>query len=104
MLGNSFWLLSTLSINVTHSSSVCVGTEPPVTGQPMVFLRAADLFKDRLEASRGSLKGSIGFFKGIYRVSGLLRGSGDLVSRVISKVTIVISTYNPNYGTYNPTY
>ena len=26
----------------------------------------------------------------------LLGGSGDLVSRVISKVTILISTYNPN--------
>ena len=34
----------------------------------------------------------------------VLRGSGDLVSRVITKVTIVISTYNLNWGTYNPTY
>ena len=34
----------------------------------------------------------------------LLGGSGDLVSRVITKVTIVISTYNLNWGTYNPTY
>ena len=35
---------------------------------------------------------------------GLLRGPGDLVSRVISKVTILISTYNLKQGTYNPTY
>ena len=34
----------------------------------------------------------------------LIGGSWDLVSRVVSKVTIVISTYNPNSGTYNPTY
>ena len=39
----------------------------------------------------------------------LLQGSGDLVSRVISKVTILISTYNPNKGNrnkgrYNPNY
>ena len=33
---------------------------------------------------------------------GLLRGSGDLVSRAISKVTIVMSVYNPMYCTYNP--
>ena len=36
--------------------------------------------------------------------SPILGGSGDLVSRVITKVTIVISTYNLNWGTYNPTY
>ena len=34
----------------------------------------------------------------------ILRGSWDLVSRVISKVTIVISTWNLNQGTHNPTY
>ena len=34
-----------------------------------------------------------------------LKGSGDLVSRVISnKVTIVISTYSLDSGTYNPTH
>ena len=31
-----------------------------------------------------------------------LRGSGDLVIRVMGKVTIGISTYNLNQGTYNP--
>ena len=34
----------------------------------------------------------------------ILGGSWDLVSRVISKVTIVLSTYNLNYDTYTPTY
>ena len=34
----------------------------------------------------------------------LLKGSWDLVIGVISKVTTVIITYNPNSGTYNPTY
>ena len=35
---------------------------------------------------------------------GLLKGSWDLVTRVINKVTILIITYNPNQGTYNLTY
>ena len=30
------------------------------------------------------------------RVSGVLKGSWDLVTRIINKVTILISTYNPN--------
>ena len=34
----------------------------------------------------------------------LLRGSWDLVHRVISKVTIVILTYSLILGTHNPTY
>ena len=34
----------------------------------------------------------------------ILRGSGDLVSRVLSNVAIVMSIYNSNRGTYNPTY
>ena len=34
----------------------------------------------------------------------ILQGSGDLASRVISKETRVIPTYNPNSGTCNPTY
>ena len=33
-----------------------------------------------------------------------LKGSWDLVTRVINKVTILIITYNPNWGTYNLTY
>ena len=35
---------------------------------------------------------------------GVLKGSWDLVTRLITKVTVVISTYNPNYGTSNLTY
>ena len=31
-------------------------------------------------------------------VEGLLGGSWDLVTRVISKVTVLITTYNPNYS------
>ena len=34
----------------------------------------------------------------------ILKGSWDLVTRVITKVTILIITYNPNQGTYNLTY
>ena len=30
-----------------------------------------------------------------FRVEGLLKGSWDLVTRVINKVTILIITYNP---------
>ena len=32
---------------------------------------------------------------------GVVRGSWDLVTRVISKVTIFITTYSPNSGTCN---
>ena len=35
--------------------------------------------------------------------STLLGGSGDLVTRVINRATILIITYHPNYGTYNLT-
>ena len=34
----------------------------------------------------------------------LLEGRGDLVSRVISKLTIHICAYSPNFGTYNLAY
>ena len=34
----------------------------------------------------------------------VLGGSWDLVTRVIYKITILISTYNPNKGTYDCTY
>ena len=34
----------------------------------------------------------------------VLKGSWDLVTRVIIRVTILITTYNPNQGTYNLTY
>ena len=43
-------------------------------------------------------------FEFAFRSSRLLEGSWDLVTRVIIKVTILIITYNPNYGTYNLTY
>ena len=35
---------------------------------------------------------------------GFLKGSWDLVTRLILEVTILIITYSPNYGTYNLTY
>ena len=45
-------------------------------------------------ALQGSLKGSV---KGPIRgLLGLLKGSRDLVTKVISKVAMLISTYNPN--------
>ena len=34
----------------------------------------------------------------------LLKGSWDLVARVVNRVTLLIITYNPNKGTYNLTY
>ena len=34
----------------------------------------------------------------------ILKGSGDLVARVINRVTILIITYNPDLSTYNCTY
>ena len=34
----------------------------------------------------------------------LLKGSLDLVTRVVNRVTLLIITYNPNKGTYNLTY
>ena len=39
-----------------------------------------------------------------FRVDGILRGSWDLVSRVISTLIKVTSRYNYSYPTYNPTY
>ena len=43
-------------------------------------------------------------YKGSRRGLGLLKGSWDLVTRVMIKVAILIVTYNPNKGTYNFTY
>ena len=34
----------------------------------------------------------------------LLKGSRDLVTKVIIRVTILITAYNPSYGTYNLSY
>ena len=34
----------------------------------------------------------------------ILKGSWDLVTKVINRVTLLIITYNPNKGTYNLTY
>ena len=34
----------------------------------------------------------------------ILKGSWDLVTRVIIRVAILTITYNPNYGTSNLTY
>ena len=59
-------------------------------------------------ATRVALKGS---FKGSRRAT--IKGSmwvlrvfrsWDLVTRVISRVTLLLTTYNPNSGTYNLTY
>ena len=47
---------------------------------------------------RVPLKGSI------RDLGSVLKGSWDLATRAISKVTILITTYNPNQGTYNLTY
>ena len=44
-----------------------------------------------LATVRGSLKGSV--LKGLYGGLGCLK---DLVTRGVNKVTILISTYNPN--------
>ena len=38
---------------------------------------------------------------GSIRGLGFLKGSWDLVTRLILEVTILIITYSPNYGTYN---
>ena len=69
-----------------------------------LILRLLLLSKNR---QRGSIRvrtlsfgllglGMRGLAKAFGAGRGLLRGSWDLVSRVISKATIVISTYNPN--------
>ena len=39
-----------------------------------------------------------------YEFMDLLKGSWDLVTRVINKATILITTYNPNSGTHDLTY
>ena len=61
--------------------------EDRVTG-----FRVSDSFMGTIRASRVSFMDTI------------LKGSWDLVTRVITKVTILIITYNPNQGTYNLTY
>ena len=42
--------------------------------------------------------------QGCHMAQALLKGSWDLVTRVINKVTRLIITYDPNQGTYNLTY
>ena len=50
------------------------------------------------------IDGAASCSNGKQAVVSLLKGSWDLVTRVIVRVTILITTYNPNEGTYNHTY
>ena len=84
------------------------GPLPGEAAAPLNASRRAGSGSWHAGAGKGPLKGVLigllkGILKGIYK-SSIIGGSWDLVSKVISTVSVVVSNYKYSYLTYIPSY